>query len=95
MNKTDNLTVTAGVVSAMAGGEYSMPMPKLRLNRRSMGQQVYCHICGKTHVTLYKDDAHSGEYICKRCKDSITQCVSKSVLEKAYNKIKEGVVPHE
>ena len=95
MNKTDNLTVTAGVVSAMAGGEYSMPMPKLRLNRRSMGQQVYCHICGKTHVTLYKDDAHSGEYICKRCKDSITQCVPESVLEEACTKIKEEGLSNE
>lgn len=90
MNKTDNLMVTAGAVSAMAGGEYSMPMPKPRLNRRSMGQQVHCYICGKTHVTLYKDDAHSGEYICKQCKDSIIQCVPESILEEAGNKIKEG-----
>lgn len=89
MNKIDNLLATAMIASEMAGGEYSTPMPKMKLSRRSVGQQVYCHVCGKTHVTLYKDNANSGEYICKQCKDSLVQAVPESILEEACNKIKE------
>ncbi|MEH2935846.1 hypothetical protein [Acutalibacter sp. JLR.KK004] len=89
MNKTDNLMITAGVVSAMAGSEYSTPMLKMRSNRRSMGQQVRCHICGKARVTLCKDDSNPGKYICKACKDSLMQAIPKAVLKEACNKIKE------
>ena len=85
MNKTDNLMITAGVVSAMAGSEYSTPIV------RSMGQQVRCHICGKARVTLCKDDSNPGKYICKACKDSLMQAIPKAVLKEACNKIKEGL----
>lgn len=95
MNKTNNLMVAAGVISDMAGGEYSTPMPKMKLNRRSIGQQVRCHICGKGRVTLYKDDTNPGKYVCKQCKGSLVKAVPESILEEACNKIKEVAVSHE
>lgn len=82
MNKTDNLMITAGVVSAMAGSEYSTPIGG------RWGQQVRCHICCKARVTLCKDDSNPGKYICKACKDSLMQAIPKAVLKEACNKIK-------
>lgn len=95
MNKTDNLMAVAGAISAMAGGEYSTPMLKMKLNRRSIGQQVRCHICGKCRVTLYKDDTNPGKYVCKHCKDSLIKAVPESVLEEVCTKIEEEGLSNE
>lgn len=88
----NNLLATAAIVSEMGGGEYSMPMPKMKQNRRSIGQPVRCHICGKSRVTLCKDDSSPGEYICKACKDALVKAVPEVIMKEVNGKIREVVV---
>lgn len=92
MNKVDNLMATTRVISDMTGGEYSTPMPKMKLKQRSMGQPMCCHICGKSHVTLCKDESSSGEYICKACKDALVKAVPEVIMKEVCDKIREVVV---
>ena len=84
MNKMDNVIAS--------GDEYSIPMPKMKQNRRSIGKPVRCHICGKSRVTLCKDDSSPGEYICKACKDALVKAVPEVIMKEVNGKIREVVV---
>lgn len=68
MNSRDraaSLIATGMILGALAGGPYSDLGFKIPKGKPHRGRLVGCHVCGASHVTLYKD---GDERICGKCR---------------------------